>query len=54
VAPARKYLPELLADVLAGSLDPSPVFDQRVGLDGVPDGYAAMNDRSALKVLVVT
>ncbi|GIH07339.1 IMP dehydrogenase [Rhizocola hellebori] len=54
VAPARKYLPELLADVLAGSLDPSPVFDQRVGLDGVPDGYAAMNGRSALKVLVVT
>ena len=54
VAPARKYLPELLADVLAGSLDPSPVFDQRVGLEGVPDGYAAMNGRSALKVLVVT
>ncbi len=54
VAPARKYLPELLADVLAGTLDPSPVFDQRVGLDGVPDGYAAMNGRSALKVLVVT
>jgi threonine dehydrogenase-like Zn-dependent dehydrogenase len=53
VAPVRAYIPELLADVLAGSLDPSPVFDVRVGLDGVPDGYAAMNERTALKVLVV-
>jgi hypothetical protein len=23
-----------------------------VGLDGVPDGYRAMNDREALKVMV--
>jgi threonine dehydrogenase-like Zn-dependent dehydrogenase len=53
VAPARAYIPELLADVLAGSLDPSPIFDLRVGLDGVPDGYAAMDERTALKVLVV-
>jgi threonine dehydrogenase-like Zn-dependent dehydrogenase len=53
VAPARAYIPELLADVLAGRLDPSPVFDMRVGLDGVPDGYAAMNERAALKVLVI-
>ncbi|MEV0460031.1 zinc-dependent alcohol dehydrogenase family protein [Catellatospora methionotrophica] len=52
VAPARAYIPELLADVLAGTLDPSPVFDATVGLDGVPGGYAAMNDRKALKVLV--
>jgi threonine dehydrogenase-like Zn-dependent dehydrogenase len=35
-------------------LDPSAVFDQRMGPDGVPDGYASMNGRSALKVLVVT
>ena len=27
VAPVRAYIPELLADVLAGKLDPSPVFD---------------------------
>ncbi|HEX6683100.1 MAG TPA: alcohol dehydrogenase catalytic domain-containing protein [Candidatus Limnocylindrales bacterium] len=53
VAPARKYLPELLRDVLDGTLDPSPVFDRTVALDGVPDGYSAMNDRSALKVLVL-
>ncbi|MFI5835592.1 zinc-dependent alcohol dehydrogenase family protein [Micromonospora sp. NPDC051300] len=52
VAPARAYLPELLADVLAGTIDPSPVFDRSVSLDGVPDGYRAMDDRSALKVRV--
>lgn len=52
VAPARAYIPELLADVLAGRLDASPVFDMSVGLHGVPQGYAAMNDRTALKVLI--
>ncbi|NUO60180.1 MAG: zinc-dependent alcohol dehydrogenase family protein [Hamadaea sp.] len=52
VAPARAYIPELLADVLAGNLDPSPVFDVGVDLAGVPGGYAAMSDRTALKVLV--
>ncbi|GGR75970.1 IMP dehydrogenase [Micromonospora fulviviridis] len=52
VAPARAYLPELLADVLAGAIDPSPVFDRSVTLDGVPDGYRAMDERTALKVLI--
>jgi threonine dehydrogenase-like Zn-dependent dehydrogenase len=52
VAPARAYIPELLADVLAGTLDPSPVFDTTVDLTGVPDGYALMNERHALKVLI--
>ncbi len=52
LAPVRAYLPELLADVLAGRLDPSPVFDLRVGLDGVPQAYAAMNERTAIKALV--
>jgi hypothetical protein len=28
------------------------VFDRTVALDDVPDGYRAMNDREALKVLV--
>ncbi|MFC5907341.1 zinc-dependent alcohol dehydrogenase family protein [Streptacidiphilus monticola] len=52
VAPARAYIPELLKDVLAGVIDPSPVFDMSVGLEGVPGGYAAMDDRTALKVRV--
>lgn len=45
-------MPELMEDVLAGTLDPSPVFDMTVDLDGVPDGYEAMDKRKALKVLV--
>lgn len=51
-APVRAYMEELMAEVLAGKLDPSPVFDMRVDLDGIPDGYAAMDQRKALKVLV--
>jgi alcohol dehydrogenase len=51
-APVRAYMHELMDDVLAGTLDPSPVFDLRVDLDGVPRGYAAMDERRSLKVLV--
>ncbi|MEU6400674.1 zinc-dependent alcohol dehydrogenase family protein [Streptomyces cinnamoneus] len=52
VAPVRAYIPELLQDVLGGVIDPAPVFDRAVSLDEVPDGYRAMDDRSALKVLI--
>ncbi|MDX3238125.1 zinc-dependent alcohol dehydrogenase family protein [Streptomyces sp. ME03-5709C] len=52
VAPVRGYIPELLPDILDGTVDPSPVFDLTVGLDGVPGGYKAMDERVALKVLV--
>jgi hypothetical protein len=52
VAPVRAYIDELLADVLAGRLDPSPVFDLTVGLEGVPDGYAAMDSRRSIKTMV--
>jgi len=51
-APVRAYIEELLPDVLEGRIEPGRVFDRSVGLDGVPDGYRAMNDREALKVLV--
>ena len=51
-APARAYIEELLPDVLEGTVEPGRVFDRTVGLDDVPDGYRAMADREALKVLV--
>ena len=51
-APARAYIEELLPDVLDGTIQPGKVFDHTVDLDGVPDGYRAMADREALKVLV--
>ena len=51
-APVRAYIDELLPDVLEGRIDPGRVFDQVIGLDQVPDGYRAMNDREAIKVMV--
>jgi threonine dehydrogenase-like Zn-dependent dehydrogenase len=51
-APARAYIEELLPDVLEGRIEPGRVFDRTTGLDGVPDGYRAMDDREAIKVMV--
>jgi hypothetical protein len=51
-APVRAYIAELLPDVLSGRIQPGRVFDRVVGLDGVPDGYRAMNEREAIKVMV--
>jgi threonine dehydrogenase-like Zn-dependent dehydrogenase len=51
-APTRAYIEELLPDVLDGRIDPGRVFDRTVDLDGVPEGYRAMNEREALKVLI--
>src|SRR6266704_3986173 len=51
-APVRAYSKDLLPDVLEGRIEPGRVFDRTVGLDGVPDGYRAMNDREAIKVMV--
>jgi threonine dehydrogenase-like Zn-dependent dehydrogenase len=51
-APVRAYLEELLPEVLEGRLEPGKVFDRTVDLEGVPDGYRAMDAREALKVLV--
>ncbi|MCS3938825.1 threonine dehydrogenase-like Zn-dependent dehydrogenase [Salinibacter ruber] len=52
IAPVRAYIPELMDDVLDGTLDPSPVFDKTIGLEEVPDGYAAMDERESIKVMV--
>ena len=51
-APARAYIEELLPDVLEGRIQPGRVFDRVGRLDDVPDGYRAMNEREALKVLI--
>jgi threonine dehydrogenase-like Zn-dependent dehydrogenase len=37
---------------MEGRIEPGRVFDRTVGLEGVPDGYRAMNEREALKVMV--
>jgi threonine dehydrogenase-like Zn-dependent dehydrogenase len=51
-SPARAYIDELLPDVLGGRINPGQVFDRTTNLDGVPDGYRAMNDREAIKVFI--
>src|SRR5256886_10678071 len=51
-APCRAYIAELLPDVLEGLIEPGRVFDRVVRLDEVPDGYRAMNEREAIKVLI--
>jgi threonine dehydrogenase-like Zn-dependent dehydrogenase len=51
-APARAYIEDLLPDILEGRIHPGRVFDRIVGLDDVPDGYRAMDQREAIKVMV--
>ena len=51
-APVRAYIEQLLPGVLDGTVDPGRVFDRTISLDEVPDGYAAMDSRQALKVMV--
>ncbi|MDQ1730001.1 MAG: hypothetical protein QOK10_160 [Pseudonocardiales bacterium] len=51
-APARHYQPELLKQVLAGSIDPGKVFDATYTLDNIAEAYAAMDERRAIKALI--
>jgi threonine dehydrogenase-like Zn-dependent dehydrogenase len=51
-APVRAYLPELLADVLSGAINPGLVFDLRTDLDDIAEAYAAMDERRAIKSLL--
>ncbi len=52
LAPTRAYIDELMADVVAGTIDPGAVLTLRLGLDDAPRGYRAMDDRSTIKVML--
>ncbi|MCW2900195.1 MAG: dehydrogenase [Streptosporangiaceae bacterium] len=52
IAPARTYIPELLTDVLSGAIDPGRVFDLTLPLEKAPEAYVAMDERTAIKVLL--
>jgi threonine dehydrogenase-like Zn-dependent dehydrogenase len=52
VAPVRAYIPDLMEQVLLEKLDASPVLEMNVDLGGVPEGYAAMDSRKRIKVMV--
>lgn len=54
LAPARAYLPRLIESLAKGRIDPSPVLDLELPLTNVAEGYAAMDERRAIKVLLRT
>ena len=51
-APVRRYLPELIDLILNDKIQPGKVFDLELPLDQVAAGYAAMDERRAIKTLL--
>ncbi len=51
-APVRRYLPELIDLVWNRTINPGKVFDLTLPLDRVAEGYRAMDERRAIKVLL--
>ena len=52
-APVRRYLPKLIELVLNGKINPGKVFDLVLPLDQVAEGYRAMDERRAIKTLLL-
>jgi threonine dehydrogenase-like Zn-dependent dehydrogenase len=52
VAPVRRFLPDLLRLVWNRTIDPGKVFDLTLPLDQAAEGYRAMDERRAIKVLL--
>lgn len=52
-APVRRFLPDLIQLVLSGRINPGKVFDLTLPLDQVADGYRAMDERRAIKTLLI-
>ena len=51
-APVRQYLPEFVDLILDRQIDPGKVFDLELPLVEAADGYTAMDERRAIKVLL--
>ncbi|WP_285114124.1 zinc-dependent alcohol dehydrogenase family protein [Leifsonia sp. fls2-241-R2A-40a] len=51
-APVRRFLPELIALIMDGEIDPGAVFDLTLPLEDAAEGYKAMDERRATKVLL--
>src|SRR5712692_6181874 len=52
-APVRRFLPELIQLVWNRKIDPGKVFDLTLPLDQVAEGYRAMDERRAIKTLLL-
>ena len=51
-APVRRFLPELIDLIWRREIDPGKVFDMELPLDEAAEGYRAMDERRATKVLL--
>lgn len=51
-APVRRFLPDLIDRIWKREIDPGKVFDLQLPLDEAAEGYAAMDERRATKVLL--
>jgi threonine dehydrogenase-like Zn-dependent dehydrogenase len=51
-APVRRFLPELIQLIWDRAIDPGKVFDLTLPLDQAAEGYRAMDERRATKVLL--
>jgi threonine dehydrogenase-like Zn-dependent dehydrogenase len=51
-APVRRFLPELIDLIWRGEIDPGKVFDLELPLQEAAEGYRAMDQRRAIKVLL--
>jgi threonine dehydrogenase-like Zn-dependent dehydrogenase len=49
----RRFLPDLITRVLDGKIVPDKVFDSVLPLGQVAEGYLAMDERRAIKVLLI-
>jgi len=52
-APVRRFLPELIDLIWNRRIDPGRVFDLTLPLDQAAEGYAAMDERRAIKTLLI-
>jgi threonine dehydrogenase-like Zn-dependent dehydrogenase len=51
-APVRRFLPELIRLIWDREIDPGRVFDLVLPLERATEGYRAMDQRTAIKVLL--
>jgi threonine dehydrogenase-like Zn-dependent dehydrogenase len=51
-APVRRFLPELIELIWDREIDPGKVFDLTFPLEDAAEGYRAMDERRAIKVLL--
>jgi threonine dehydrogenase-like Zn-dependent dehydrogenase len=51
-APVRRFLPELIELIWNRQIDPGKVFDLSLPLEQAAEGYKAMDERRAIKVLL--